>query len=216
MEITLESRQRLEAAKLYVLMEDRAGQSDFAEFAQLLVAAGVSVIQLRDKRLADRELIARARELRAITRDSKTLFIMNDRPDLALLAAADGVHVGQDEVSVKDARTVVGPHALVGVSTHTIEQARQAVLDGANYIGCGPTFPSSTKEFGAFAGLDFLSQVAGEISLPAFAIGGISLSNLSQVMTTGIHRVAVQGAISSAQDVSQIIQQLLTKLDDRS
>ena len=94
--------------------------------------------------------------LRELTRGTDTLFIMNDRPDLAALCHADGVHLGQEDLSVKDARAIVGPDALIGVSTHTIEQARQAVLDGANYIGVGPTFPSGTKQFEKFPGLDFL------------------------------------------------------------
>jgi thiamine-phosphate pyrophosphorylase len=212
-EITAESRQRLENALLYVLVDARTKQGDFVEFTKLLVDSGVSLIQLRDKTLGERELLARARHLRAITRDSKTLFIMNDRPDLALLAAADGVHVGQHELSVKDARTVMGPQALVGVSTHTIEQARQAVLDGANYIGCGPTFPSLTKDFTTFPGIDFLRQVANEITLPAFAIGGIDVSNLSQVSAAGFRRIAVQGAITSAQDPSLVVRQLLSMLN---
>ena len=98
---------------------------------------------------------------------------MNDRPDIARLAGADGVHVGQEELSVKEARTIVGPDALVGRSTHSLEQAREAVLDGANYIGVGPVFPSTTKQFAEFPGLELLRAVSAEIRLPAFAIGGI-------------------------------------------
>ena len=127
---------------------------------------------------------------------SHPLLILNDRPDLAVLARADGVHVGQDEISACDVRQIVGPDMLIGVSTHTIEQARQAVLAGANYLGCGPTFPSGTKDFDRFPGLDFLRQVAGEISLPAFAIGGITVENLADVLATGFTRVAVQGGIN--------------------
>ena len=107
---------------------------------------------------------------------------MNDRPDLAVLAGADGVHVGQEELSVKDARRIVGPSALVGVSTHSIQQARAAVLDGANYIGVGPTFPSGTKTFAAFTGVELLQAVQAEIRLPAFAIGGVTAANLPQVL----------------------------------
>ena len=125
---------------------------------------------------------------------------MNDRADVAVLSAADGVHVGQDELSVKDARAIVGPEVLVGVSTHNIEQVRRAVLDGANYLGVGPTFPSTTKSFAAFAGLDFVRAVATEISLPAFAIGGITLENVSQVISAGLRRVAVSGAVVNAAD----------------
>ncbi len=150
--ITADSFQRLENARLYVLLDARESEPEFVQIAQSLVEAGVHILQLRDKRLCDRELLTRARRLREITRGSETIFIMNDRPDIAILADADGVHVGQQELSVKDARAIIGLKKLIGVSTHNIEQARQAVLDGANYIGVGPTFPSTTKSFDQFAG----------------------------------------------------------------
>jgi thiamine-phosphate pyrophosphorylase len=129
-------------------------------------------------------------------------FIMNDRPDLAALAKADGVHVGQEELEIRDVRRIVGPRMLVGVSTHNIEQAREAVRGGADYIGCGPTFPSDTKHFDHFPGLDFLREVAAEqVSIPAFAIGGITLENLAQVLSTGFRRIAVSRALSCAEDI---------------
>jgi thiamine-phosphate pyrophosphorylase len=208
-EVTVKSRRRLETANLYVLIDARTRQGDFAEFARALVASGVSIIQLREKSLTDRELLARARELREITSNTQTLFIMNDRPDLALLSRADGVHLGQDEMSIKDARSVVGLEALIGVSTHCIEQARRAVLDGANYIGCGPMFPSATKSFSTFSGTEFLAAIANEISLPAFAIGGITLQNVPQVCAAGIRRIAVQGEIAAAKEPAAIVQQLM-------
>jgi thiamine-phosphate pyrophosphorylase len=139
---------------------------------------------------------------------------MNDRPDLAVLARADGVHVGQEEVSVKDARSIVGPDMLVGVSTHSIEQARQAVLDGANYIGVGPTFPSGTKRFAQFPGVELLRAVAEEIRLPAFAIGGIERANLAEVLAAGFTRIAVSRAISSAADPVQAAKELLERVAD--
>src|SRR4029079_1004534 len=120
------------------------------------------------KRLSDRKLLSRARLLRQVIDEAggRTLLIINDRGDPAVLARADGVHIGQDELTIRDARRIAGPHMLIGVSTHHIDQARQAVLDGANYIGCGPIFPSSTKHFKRFPGVNYLKQVAAEISLP--------------------------------------------------
>jgi thiamine-phosphate pyrophosphorylase len=196
------SIERLAGAQLYVLTDGGSAECAFAERVQSLIETGVHVIQLRDKRLDDRVLLERARLLRRVIdqADRQPLFIMNDRPDLAVLSRADGVHVGQEELSVHDVRQIVGPNTLVGVSTHDIEQARQAVQGGANYIGCGPTFPSGTKQFTDFPGLDFLRQVAAEIALPAFAIGGITLENLPQVLATGFHRVAVSGAITDSDD----------------
>jgi thiamine-phosphate pyrophosphorylase len=210
--ITADSLSRLADSRLYVLLDGRASENEFASLARSLVAAGVNVLQLRDKRLSDRQLLSRAHRLREITRSSKTLFIMNDRLDLALLSLADGVHVGQDELTVADARAVLGPKLLIGVSTHSIEQARRAVLDGANYIGVGPTFPSATKQFDHFASLDFVRQVAAEISLPAFAIGGITRDNLPQVQSAGINRIAVTAAVTEAADPAAAAAELITKL----
>ena len=137
---------------------------------------------------------------------------MNDRPDIAVLAEADGVHIGQDELTVSEARRIVGPERLIGVSTHTIEQARQAVLDGADYLGVGPTFPSGTKSFESFAGLEFIRQVAAEITLPWFAIGGIDAKNLATVLDAGASRIAVSGAILTATDPCAAAAELLTNL----
>jgi thiamine-phosphate pyrophosphorylase len=211
-EITRQSTERLAAAKLYVLIDGRNSPEEFHQFASSLIASGVHILQLRDKTLEDRQLLGRARLLRELTRGTPTLFIMNDRPDLAALSQADGVHLGQEELSVKDARTILGPQPHVGVSTHSIEQARQAVLDGASYLGVGPTFPSTTKDFTAFTGLDLLRQVAAEIRLPVFAIGGITLENLPEVLSTGISRVAVSGAISNAENPPLMAKDILEKI----
>jgi thiamine-phosphate pyrophosphorylase len=211
-EITRHSSEALAAAKLYVLIDGRNSLDEFRAFASALISAGVHILQLRDKRLDDRQLLERARELRELTRGRPTLFIMNDRPDLAVLSRADGVHLGQEELTVKDARSIVGPRMLVGVSTHSLEQARQAVLDGANYIGVGPTFPSTTKEFSAFPGLELLRDVAAEIGLPAFAIGGITKENLTEALCTGIGRIAVSGAIATADNPAAVAKELLNCL----
>jgi thiamine-phosphate pyrophosphorylase len=193
-------RERLATARLYVLLDGRSSGEEFERTAQALISAGVDVIQFRDKRLPDRELIDRARLLRRWTQGTATLLIINDRPDMAAVVHADGVHVGQEELTVKDVRSIVGPEALIGVSTHSIDQARQAVLDGANYIGVGPTFPSGTKRFEHFPGLDLLRTVAAEIGLPAFAIGGITRENVHEVKAAGFERIAVSGAVVEAED----------------
>jgi len=202
--ITGRSNDRLAGARLYVLLDGRATLADFEVLARGLVAAGVDVVQLRDKRLDDRALLARAQCLREITRGAQTLFAMNDRPDLALLARADAVHVGQEDLPVKEVRALVGAEMLIGVSTHSLDQARAAVLDGADYLGVGPTFPSGPKTFERFPGPELLRSVAAEISLPSFAIGGINAGNLPQVLATGIERVAVSSAIVDADDPSAV------------
>src|SRR5205823_3474493 len=178
-------------ARLYVLVTAARCALGLGRTIREAAEGGAQVIQLREKNLSDRALLARAREVRHLTRAAGVLFIMNDRPDIARLAEADGVHVGQDELSVRDVRRIVGPEALVGVSAHNLEQLQQAILDGASYVGVGPTFPSGTKEFAAFAGLDFVHQAAAETSLPAFVIGGITLQTIGQAVAAGARRVAV-------------------------
>ncbi len=204
--------ERLGSARLYVLLDGQADALQFHRLAESLVEAGADVLQLRDKHLPDRELLDRARILRQVTSPSATLFVMNDRPDLAVLSRANGVHVGQDELSVKDTRRIVGPEMLVGVSTCSIEQARQAVLDGADYIGVGPTFPSDTKEFDRFPGTALLKAVSEEVRLPAFAIGGITCDNLDDVIAVGFTRIAVSGAVTKAAGPGAVARQLLAKL----
>ena len=199
-----ESRTRLDGVVLYVLVSSELCSGGIEWTISEAVAGGAQVIQLREKNLADRELLTVARRVRSITRDAGVLFIMNDRPDLARLAHADGVHIGQEELAVKDARRVVGGDALVGFSTHSIEQARQAVLDGANYIGVGPTFPSETKPFDQFPGLEFVRQVQAEIRIPFFVIGGLNLQNLHKVLETGAERVAVSSAICTAESPREV------------
>jgi thiamine-phosphate pyrophosphorylase len=210
--ITAASAARLADVRLYVLADGCDSEAAFAKLIAALVSAGVGAIQLRDKQLDDRTLIARARLLRDLTRGTQTLAIINDRPDIAALAQADGVHVGQEELSVKDARAIVGPRPLIGLSTHDIDQARAAVLAGADYLGVGPTFPSTTKSFDAFAGLKFIRQVAAEIRLPAFPIGGITAQNIDQVRQAGLHRAAIGAAITAAEDPAVAAKDLLARL----
>jgi thiamine-phosphate pyrophosphorylase len=214
--IATDARERLAGARLYVLADGRATLVEFEALVSSLVEAGVGVIQLRDKSLSDAELLGRAQRMVALTRGTETLAILNDRADIAVAARADGVHLGQDDLGVAAARRMVGTRMLVGVSTHAIEQARQAVLDGANYLGAGPTFVSTTKSFDEFPGLGYLRQVASEVSLPVYAIGGITAENLQEVMATGIERVAVAGAVTGATDPGKAARELLGLLGHSS
>jgi thiamine-phosphate pyrophosphorylase len=204
--------ERLYGQHLYLLVTASACVAGLETTVRAALDAGVRMIQIREKQVPDRELVEHARHLRHWTAAAGALLIVNDRPDIAVLANADGVHVGQDELTVRDARQIVGPHRLVGVSTHSIEQARQAVLDGADYLGVGPTYPSSTKSFDKFSGLEFVRQAAAEIALPWFAIGGIQLQTLGPALTAGASRVAISGAICGANDPRQVTTELLARL----
>lgn len=208
------ARPQLSEAHLYVLLDGRENTAAFATLARSLIDAGVDVLQLRDKQLDDRTLLERARQLRALTQGTMTQFVMNDRPDLTVLADADGVHVGQEELTVAEARRIVGPDRLVGVSTHSIAQARQAVIDGADYLGVGPVFPGETKSFPHYPGLELVTAVAAEISIPAFAIGGITPDNVGEVVRSGLRRVAVSGSVVNASDPAAVVQALRAKLSE--
>ncbi|MEO0531134.1 MAG: thiamine phosphate synthase [Planctomycetota bacterium] len=205
---TERGRDRLGEARLYVLIDGRDSADAFAAMVESLADAGADVLQLRDKRLDDRTLVERGRQLADLCRECGGVSIINDRPDIALAAGADGVHVGQEELSVADVRVVVGTQRLIGVSTHSIEQARAAVLDGADYLGVGPTFPSQTKSFDDFPGLDFVREVAEEITLPAFAIGGIGEASVGSVIDAGLGRVAVSRAVVDADDPAAVVRRL--------
>jgi thiamine-phosphate pyrophosphorylase len=207
-----ESRQRLKHAHLYVLLSGSECAASLEWTIEECAAGGAAIVQLREKTLSDRELLERAQNVRQWTRKAGVLFIVNDRPDIARLVDADGVHLGQDDMPVKDARRILGPDALVGVSTHEIGQLRQAVLDGANYIGVGPTFPSSTKAFTDIPGLAFVQSALAETTLPAFAIGGISAKTVAAVAAVGVRRVAVSHAIAKADDPRNVAAMLLVAM----
>ena len=174
-----EARQRLAEARLYLLLTGSACAASLDFVIAEAAAGGVDIVQLREKNLSDGELLQRARQVRRWTREAGVLFIVNDRPDVARLAEADGVHLGQDDMPVREARRIVGGDALIGVSTHTLDQLHRAIRDGANYVGVGPVFPSATKEFAELAGLEFVRQAAEETSLPAFSLGGITAEELA-------------------------------------
>ena len=210
--VTRSENCRLHSSSLYVLMSCGSSHSNFQAKVEELLGGEADVIQLRDRSADDRTLISRARAGTEIARRLGKVFIMNDRADLALAADTDGVHVGQEELPVADARRIVG-NRFVGVSTHSIQQARDAVKDGADYIGCGPVFSSKTKCFTEFVGTEFLAQVADEIQIPTFAIGGIDLTNVDQVVRSGMHRIAVTGAIRDSDDPVGVAQQLKSVLN---
>jgi len=153
--------------------------------------AGARVIQFRDKTMSRRLLLETARKLRGITRQAGALLLVNDHPDLVVLCDADGVHLGQEDFCPEDARRILPSRMLLGVSTHSLDQAVAAEAAGADYIGIGPVFATPTKADYAPIGLDTVRRVAGSISIPTVAIGGINASNLEQVVATGVSNLAM-------------------------
>lgn len=208
------ARERLHGARLYIILTGSRCAATLDWIIAEATASGAGMVQLREKDKSDRELLERARQVRQWTRQAGVLFLVNDRADIARLVEADGVHLGQDDLPVKEARRILGPNALIGVSTHNLEQLRQAVLDGASYVGIGPTFPSGTKDFAELAGLEFVRRAMAETTLPAFAIGGVNLQTIAAAVAAGARRVAVSGAIAQADDPRAVCAALLTALPD--
>jgi len=209
------AHRRLGDTRLCVLVGGLPTLGDLTWVVGEALAGGAEVIQLREKGLSDRTFLERAREVRILTAQAKARFIVNDRPDLARLAGADGVHLGQDDVRPRDARRVVGSAALLGISTHDTEQLERAVLDGAAYLGVGPIFSSKTKDFAALAGLEFVRRAAEISTLPWFAIGGIDEENLDAVLDAGAQRIAVSSAVVQAESPRAAAKALRAKLDER-
>ena len=192
----LQQSVRLNGAILYALVDLKYGDgSEFEARIKAMLAGGVDVIQLRDKLASDRDIVSAAQRIRGLTREHQRHFVVNDRPDIARIVAADGVHVGQDELSIAETRSVVGPELMIGVSTHSLAQAREAALGGADYLGFGPVFPSCTKLFSNFVGVEQTAEVVSETTLPVFAIGGITHENIEELVSAGVERVAVCGAL---------------------
>ncbi|MFN7290679.1 MAG: thiamine phosphate synthase [Pirellula sp.] len=188
----------LQSSKLYVLADCELKLPEFIQRIEALSRGGVDLIQIRDKTAEPRRQIDYAQAARDAVDEAQTRIIMNDRADLAVTFGAYGIHVGQTDLSVAETRRLVPNPMVIGLSTHNAEQIEQAIQFGADYVGCGPTFPSQTKSFDEFSGLDFLRLAAERLDgsgLPAFAIGGIQLANVAEVVRSGIRRVAVSQAL---------------------
>ena len=187
-----ERRARLLSARLYLVIEAAAARAVVPE----AVRGGVDVVQLRDKHADDAEIVAAGRALR----DAGALLVVNDRPDLALVCGADGVHVGQDDMPVDDVRALVGPDVLIGLSTHSPAQVDAAVgEDAVDYLGVGPVFETATKPGLEPVGIELVRYAAGTRK-PWFAIGGIDAERAAQVVEAGAERLAVVRAIRDAPD----------------
>lgn len=193
-------RAKLEDMRLYALLTERHCRRPWRETAGLLLAGGVDVIQLREKDLPDSELLARARILREMTAEAATLLVINDRPDVALMSAADGVHLGQDDLPPADVRGIVGPDMLVGWSTHSAEHAAQAEQLPVDYVGVGPVHPTDTKGYEVGKGAELVRQVCARVPCPTVAIGGITRDNAAAVIEAGATAVAACSALCAAED----------------
>jgi thiamine-phosphate diphosphorylase len=193
----------------FYAMVDTAGGHDAVGLARILLAAGARIMQLRLKNAGSRDFLAAARTIAALCRERGALLIVNDRADIAKLAGADGVHVGQEDLPVADARAIVGAGAIVGVSTHSIEQARAAQAGGADYIGFGAIYSGGLKNVQNAQGLERLRSVRAAVSLPIVAIGGITETTMPEVLTAGADAAAIITDVVHAPDIPAKVRALL-------
>ena len=207
-------RASLEHAALCVLVSRSKSGRPTLEVLEEVLAGGCRMVQLREKELPDRELLELARKARRITRNVGALLIVNDRADVARRVGADGVHVGQTDLPVNEARHVVGFDRLVGASAHTADQALQAEAAGADYIGVGPIFPSPTKPHLRQVGVSLLREISS-IRIPFFAIGGVNLDNVDRILALGARRVAVGSAVVESPDICQTTKLFVDRLEKR-
>ena len=189
---------------LCVITDSRQGSGrDHLEIARAALAGGAEMIQLRDKTGSLRELLPQACAIRLLCQSHGALFIVNDRLDLALAAEADGAHVGTEDLPAVEARRLLGPNRILGVSTHSVDQALAAREAGADYIGFGPMFPTGTKQTGySPRGPAILREVRNAVSFPILAIGGITLENVGVVIAAGATAPAVISAVVGAADIA--------------
>ena len=177
-----QARKKLNQMRLYVIITSELCRKDPLEVVRDVLKGGADCLQLREKQLPSSQYMDLAEQIARLCHEQDKLFIVNDRPDIAIAAGADGVHLGQEDLPVNAARKVMSSGMIVGVSTHNIEQARKAVADGADYMSVGPIFATGTKLSAEPVGTEYVRQVATEIDLPQVAIGGISLDNVAEVI----------------------------------
>lgn len=200
----------LNGRRLYLCTPDRP---DLAVFVAACVAGGVDVVQLRDKTLDARPLLRRAGLVRAVCTDLGVPFILNDRPDLALEVGADGVHVGQDDAPPALARRILGPAAVVGLSTHAPDQLEGALAEPVDYLSAGPVVPTPTKPGRPGTGTEYAALATARSSKPVFATGGVSPESVPALAAAGIRRFVVVRWLTEATDPRRAARSLRDAID---
>jgi thiamine-phosphate diphosphorylase len=195
-------------SRFYAIVDPAAGHEP-VELAHLLLRAGVRILQLRLKETSGREFLDAAGRIARLCRQHGTIFIVNDRADIALLADADGVHLGQRDLPLDAGRRVVGPDKIIGISTASVEMARAAEAGGADYIGFGPMYPGGLKNINVAQGLEKLRAVRAAVKIPIVAIGGITEATMPQVLAAGADAAAIITDVIKAPDIAAKVRTLI-------
>jgi len=215
-------RRVLREARLYVILTTEVAGRSLAEAARLALKGGAQLLQVREKTMSDRRLVVAVKRVVALARPRGVPVLVDDRVDVALASGADGVHVGDDDLSIADARRLLGPSAIVGATAHSAPEARRAERAGADYVSAGPVFSAATKwrhlPAGATPrldpqGLSVVRAIQRAVSCPVFAIGGITVENLPSVLAAGARRVAVCAGVLAAADPARAAQRMRGAID---
>ncbi len=204
--------QRFNDVRLYVLVSSEICRGSLRECARAAIAGGADAIQLREKKASDEVRLAMAAELRELTDETGKMLIINDRPDIAAIVGADGVHLGQGDLPVAEARSLLRPGAIVGKTCRTADQAKAAENAGADYVSVGPVFETKTKDAGAARGVDAFRSVLEAVSLPVVPIGGINAANIGELIKAGARSVAVCSAVCAADNPKAAAEEIRSKL----
>ncbi len=194
----------------FYAMVDPAGGHEPTALARILLDAGARIMQLRLKSAPGRELLAAARAITAMCRERGAMLIIDDRADIAMLAGAGGVHLGQEDLPLKAARQLVGREMIIGISTHNVEQALAAERGGADYIGFGPLYPGGLRNNAAGKGLASLREVRAAVSIPIVAIGGITETTMPEALAAGADACAIITDVVRAADITGKVRAILS------
>ena len=186
------------------------GRQSLAQQVESALKGGVTCVQLREKSLNETDFLKEALEIKALCKQYGVPFFINDNVDVAIRCGADGIHVGQEDTQAAQVRKLVGEHMMIGVSVHSVEEALQAVENGADCLGVGAMFPTATKPDASAVPLAVLRDICQAVSVPVVAIGGIGKANLPQLFKTGVDGVALVSAIFAAEDIEQECRELRT------
>jgi thiamine-phosphate pyrophosphorylase len=203
----------LETVQLYVIIDPKLSlYPDIEEVASLAIEGGAQMIQFRDKESSDAKFLDLAARIKKITQSKNVPLIINDRVNIVKSIDAEGVHLGQDDIPLKEAREILGQEKIIGISTSNLEEAMEAEKQGADYIGLGPVFETSSKEIKNTIGTEMIKQVLSQAKIPVLPIGGINLNNIDQVIIAGSKRIAVISAVIAQNDIKKATQELLERL----
>lgn len=202
---------RINLHPLYLITDRTTSSLNLTEITQKAVSAGIKTIQLREKNMTKKELYKEALSIRKFILKHRAAFIINDYVDIALAVNADGVHLGQEDMPIKEARKLLGENKIIGISTHSMKQALDAQRAGADYIGFGPIFKTTTKDAGKPKGIKSLIEIKKHIKIPVVAIGGITIDNVSEVFKSGADAAAVASGILSG-DIKRNIERFYQQI----